>query len=422
MKKIISILFIISMVFIGCNEDTMLREASTPSFPNTNTKSVTLTPTEAVALAQRAADKLFPSKSRNSSRTAALENVKTIRTQSSRANGSDTLMYVVNYNDEAGYALIGARRDRKNVLAVIDKGSYDPEIGSDNPGLNLFLGAAETYLNDNYEPEDTIPEDTTIYDEVYPSHERWDTITNEMVYPKLNGMAWGQGSKYGSIYSRYCPNKIAGCVPVAIGMIKTYIRKKYNGTTTESFNFPERPYSTATINWHELFAHKSNLNCYESNTEYTHTAIGAILRQIGKNANASYTTESTGVTTTNAKKEIGRQFSDQNVSGLTDFNFYTIKYALQSGIVYMQGSNTQSDTGHAWVADGVKYLVVNYYFEPWNPATNRFDKWLPETSTYRYLHCCWGWEGLDDGWFEGSVFRTSQKTYNNVKFISICPK
>lgn len=416
MKKIISILFIISMVFIGCNEDTMLREASTPSFPNTNTKSVTLTPTEAVALAQRAADKLFPSKSRNSSRTAALENVKTIRTQSSRANGSDTLMYVVNYNDEAGYALIGARRDRKNVLAVIDKGSYDPEIGSDNPGLNLFLGAAETYLNDNYEPEDAIPEDT-IY-EVYPSHEWRDTVIHK-VNPKFDGLAWGQKGLYGM----YCPNQTAGCVPVAIGSIKTYLRKVYNGSTYEGFNFSGRPYSTSTINWNELFAHKSNLYCYETDAENTHIAIAAILRQIGKDVDANYTSSGTGVSKSNAKKGIEQQFSDMKVSGFSDFSYYSIKGALNFGIVYMRGDEVNPDLGgHAWVADGYTEMDITVEQEFWNPWTNRFDKQMPYSYSDRYLHFCWGWNGQDDGYFEGSVFKTSQYKFNNVEFISICPK
>lgn len=416
MKKYFVVLSVCALFFLSCNEEITPEESSIQTPQSETVKSEILSPMEAAMLAQREAERLFSVSSRSSFRNVSMENVKVITNIGSRASVQDTLMYVVNFNDETGYAIIGARRDHKNMLALIDKGSYNPETGTDNPGLKFFLGAAESYLTSDSEPEDSIPDNPIL--DVYPSKEHRDTITNQQVAPKFNGLAWGQTGFYGE----YCPNGIAGCVPVAIGTIKTYLRKKYNGTTTESFDFPERPYSSTTINWNEIFAHKNYLNCRESEIETTHTAIAALLRQIGKDANASYNSESTPVTGSNAKNEVVRQFSDQKVSGVTDFNFYTIKTALNTGIVYMQGSVQNSNNGHAWVADGYKHLVIKHSDEIWNPATNRFDKAEPYYSNYLYIHFCWGWNGEDDGWFEGSVFRTSSYTFNNVQFMSICPK
>lgn len=421
MKKLLFVMLVIGLFFICCNEETMVQELSTQSIQTETIKPRTLAPSEAIELAQRAAEDFFPAKGRQVSRFAALSNVKIIKNHSSRSNGSDTLMYIVNFNEDAGYAIIGARRDRKNILAVIENGSYDPEIGTDNPGLKLYLSAAEDYLYPVQVPGDTIPVDTIISEEIYPSIEYRDTLTNQQIGPKFNGLAWGQDGFYG----KYCPNGITGCVPLAIGSIKSY----FGGTTAENFDFPGRPFSRATINWNQLFRHKhspayyNTWLCNESDTATVHTGIAANLRQIGKNADASYSynPKGTGVTRSNAKKEIVRQFSDKKVSDYLTYNFYTIKGALNTGIVYMRGSVQDSSMGHAWVADGFKHLVINYYYEPWNPETNRFDKTEPATLTYRFLHFCWGWHGDDDGWYEGDVLHTSNATLINVEFISICP-
>lgn len=106
-----------------------------------------------IALANSEAERLFPAESRAEEREATASGIKTICNRESRGQ-NDTLIYVVNYEDNKGFALISAVDDSQPVLAVVPNGSYDPEIGTDNPGFNLFMDAA-TYnaLNDTTKKE-----------------------------------------------------------------------------------------------------------------------------------------------------------------------------------------------------------------------------------------------------------------------------
>ena len=55
--------------------------------------------------------------------------------------GLDTLMYIINYDDNEGFALVSADKRTTSVLAIIDEGSMKPEflMNTDNPGFNILM-------------------------------------------------------------------------------------------------------------------------------------------------------------------------------------------------------------------------------------------------------------------------------------------
>lgn len=72
--------------------------------------------------------------------------VKYITNTITRSGTSDTLLYIFNYEGEEGYAVVSANKNTDGLLAVTESGSYDPSIGTDNPGLAMFMDMAEDYV------------------------------------------------------------------------------------------------------------------------------------------------------------------------------------------------------------------------------------------------------------------------------------
>ena len=57
------------------------------------------------------------------------------------------MLYIVNYADEQGFAVISANRQAEGLLAVVEQGAYgvDGKYYTDNLGFTAFMEQAETY-------------------------------------------------------------------------------------------------------------------------------------------------------------------------------------------------------------------------------------------------------------------------------------
>lgn len=51
---------------------------------------------------------------------------------------SDTLLYVFNFENEEGFALVSASRNTEGLLAITESGSYRPDVPSEIEGLNMY--------------------------------------------------------------------------------------------------------------------------------------------------------------------------------------------------------------------------------------------------------------------------------------------
>lgn len=85
-------------------------------------------------------------------RTLNLESgVKTYCQKTTRANGAsanDTLIYVFNFNDNKGFAVVSANRATEGLLAVVENGSYDPNSKwIDSYALECLENAKEYVAN-----------------------------------------------------------------------------------------------------------------------------------------------------------------------------------------------------------------------------------------------------------------------------------
>lgn len=396
---------------------------------------------EAIVAAIKTADKLYP---KVSSRSAHMvSEVKAITSTSSRSGDTDTLIYVVNFEDNGGYALISAPRAADEVLAVVGEGSYDPEEGSDNPGLNFFLDAASDYVStlawSGDIGGDTIPRLPTEDDMHDAFLVKRDTIAEYGGRHHIpDDFGWGQDD----IYGRNCPNGVAGCAPVAIGTIMAYINSFFYPTTEMQYTFTEKnkEIDLEVIDWTQVYKHRrighyrrewnSELRmwcrvyyptiCHETNKSAIHKTIGHVLRQIGFVANCKYN-DSTGTSMpyNNIQSTLKKFLSPEiTVNKFKDFNSVQVMRSIDRGLLFMYG---QSDSGaHAWVADGYYYLKTNITTATWDFDKKQWYDYRTETREQSSTHFKWGWDGRDDGYFSNNVFVTHLGTYHkNLRYIEV---
>ena len=55
------------------------------------------------------------------------------------SNSNDTLMYVFNFEDNQGFAIVSASKETEGLIAVTESGSYDPSTSSDIDGFNIYM-------------------------------------------------------------------------------------------------------------------------------------------------------------------------------------------------------------------------------------------------------------------------------------------
>ena len=155
MKKVYYFLFA-AMGLASCsNEDALVPENNVSTEVTTSQLSIeTRSYDEALAIAKNAISMLedgdAATRSGEASRTIDLANgVKTYRQNVTRADGSvsnDPLLYVFNFNDNKGFAVVSAKRSTGGLLALVEKGSYDP-----NSKWNDNSSAIESMKLDNFD-------------------------------------------------------------------------------------------------------------------------------------------------------------------------------------------------------------------------------------------------------------------------------
>ncbi|MBR5841251.1 MAG: C10 family peptidase [Bacteroidaceae bacterium] len=356
---------------------------------------------EALAVAQDAIGMLGESCVTRSGnpRTIDIHNVQYIvNTSSTRSDGKpDTLMYVFNYDDNAGFAVVSANRATEELIAVTEQGNYIAGEETGNGGFDLYMDMAETYIQTAAEPLPPVGGgDNGPVGFKQVKYET--TIDTTIAGPYLN-VQWGQ--KYP--YNLYCPQTngvkdAAGCVATAIAQIMSYY--KHPSSITISYETPSYSY---LLDWDAMLMHRSSNEC---NCD-SHEMIGKFIREIGNLVYMDYGPQS-GTDISNAANAFS--VLGYKHDALTSYSSSKLINSLrQKKLVYMAGAGMVDNemVGHAWVVDGYKSITYHHteymkedYEILWT-ITNQ------STETFTYHHINWGWNGISNGYFSKDVFDTS---------------
>lgn len=270
----------------------------------------------------------------------------------------DTMLYVVNFKDSKGYAIVAADTRLGGVIAIIEKGNYSPSDVIENDGLRFYMKML-CYYFEKYIAAKEVPITRSMN-----AYTEW--VVTEQVGP-LTWTEWHQSDPY----NRNCPTingqkAPAGCVPIAIGQIMAYHHAptSYNNNyyLWDDFGNPlETPTTTAGCN-----------------------SVASLIATLGSQTNVTYGLDGSGTSflnSLNGFEYMGYHYEYVNPYSL-DLCWNEIDHSRP---FFFSGHDEES--GHAWVVDG--YMVKE-----------RVNISNPNDVQYQdYIHCNWGWGGSSNGFY-----------------------
>lgn len=407
--SIIGLLTITATLFSSCSRSDINIEPKGLVCPS---ESVLRTYDQALSCAEElllVLESKIPTKSREGRR---IETGSCITTESTKSSSDkrDTLAYVFNFENNEGFAIIAANKVLPPMLAITEKGHYEP---GEITGVGNFDYYMETLLGklSALESPEELGRGGIL--EYYYTH---DTIGSEQ--DPLMTSLWGQDDIYGS----FCQNSLSGCTPTAIAQVMNYHQHPASFVTTVEMGNAYVTYplgSSIPLNWDYVQSHIITHTASQACSNY-HNTISAMLREIGSRVNTFYYTNGNGSPSVNslvpsALSSFGYAcHSPESAIGLIVENSITdhgpvILYGSQYGV---------NDSGHTWVADGYKdwdYITRRYDFDH---NLNEFVLTSETIDAVMSLHFNWGWNGLYNGYFAFGVYDVSNPdSYDNPEFI-----
>lgn len=317
------------------------------------------------------------------------------------SNGSnDTLMYVFNFEDNKGFAVVSALKSTEALLAVTEKGNYDPEVGSDVENFNYFMEKAKDYVAKSpilrFPPDIPLPESRDSF--AYENTTQGPFLTVE----------WGELYPEGEL----CPNGLSGCANTAMAQVMSY----YGLPTGIDINYPGADVSYQALNWTQMKAHQTGHAVGFCQTTTTHQAISRLLRQLGKMSVSSYTTDpllGTPRTYTVSLVKVPHVLDSLGYA-YTNWSMYDFDNHIKNQLnaqhpLILDGESVHHGitTSHNWVVDG--YIISKtYHYVLVHPLGNT-NEWVIDSvtvTTKKLCHYNWGWYGDCNGYFASGVFDT----------------
>lgn len=361
MKKLIYLL--ICTLFTACTQD--YPPSVTDAKLSSENQSYRVSPEESVTTALSCVSGLSAS-----TRSGIKKEVKSIDVISSTSmktrssNSSDTLLYVVNFENDEGFAIVGADKRMPPIYAVSDEGNFDIDVTA-NKGLidvmtNITLDAQYRISDDNVSFEKN---NIGIIDPSTP-------FPSGKYGPYLSYFQSRVGPT--DEFSAYCPIRNGvqtktGCVPIAVEMLMSF------------YKWPTQ-YSGFYFDWKLMNSNEGT------------QPVAQLLEVLGRpeNLNVSYHTDGT-VASANHENSIRtlNRFGYHCASSFLSFfdNEELVRQHLNEVPLLIRSGSSEHKSGHMWVIDGyLTYYTIN------TPSTS------PNFKRYMY-HCVWGDSGRCNGYY-----------------------
>lgn len=327
----------------------------------------------------------------------------------SGTNGADAEVtkniYVVNYADNEGFAILAADTLMETILAYSDQGNITDTM--DNPGVRTFMEMIPAYAASQLSHDPS--EDSMSMEDRYPAqsllHLRYEYSQVGPFVP----VRWGQREPFNANLPKICPNNPgsyppAGCVTIA--MLQIMAANSY----PTAFQVSNGWYTCYWDKWRNYLLWLSI-----PKDSYDQQAISALVKEIGLTVNMSYGCTESNSNINQADKGFRTRFN-YATDGIYSFNIDRVMSDLYNRhAIFVSAFATSNwigySDGHAWVIDGYKdvYRVWgvynNTYDENYNLIRQEQVGERKEKET-RWLHCNYGWDGSGNGYYYIGVFNT----------------
>ena len=349
-----------------------------------------------------------------------------------------SLMYIVNYENDRGFAIICADNRSEQILAFSDRGNLDFTRENTKSGI---------YSNDgNYTIYDIIdllpyyvqelsryiinfPEivsdldslDANGYYYANPSYyySDWIDIEEEILF----SAQWGQNSPY----NYYCPiggfdydtgsvlNCVVGCNAVAIGEVMCH----YAYPASLSVHYNGSNGTIVSIPWQNSY----------STIDNDSKVIADLLRQIADQLPTDYGLEESTALFLNVPSTLAA--FNYSCNSIQSYTFERVVQGISSfeTPIIIYGRNSSSSYAHTWVIDGykqsVKYKLCDW--DVYGPDGLYKGRWTSIDSQgtigSSYVHCNWGWNGDYNGYYSTLLFAPNSinLSYNRHIITNIKP-
>ncbi len=432
MKRIILSFAVIICLSISCEKTEQVSVLEPEIINDNSSRSFS----EAIKIAQKSADLLNSGEESTRSklkRNLDLSQTYAIMSKNTRSSTiGDTLMYIFNFADEQGYAIIPKNANAPELIAVTEKGSFDG-ISSDNEGLNMYMEEMSSYLSSLPRLVNPPVLDTNSLMEQVIVTERDSVI----ITPKV-AVEWGQGMPYclfcfedGATYGEQA---LTGCVQTAMAQIMSYFQyPAYIDITYDPTSIQNMEINWTQVNRVSVFAPNVYIGDYIS--------LAYIMRELGQRTMATYYDlyDGTGTDPENIASAFHELGYDADY--VQPYHITTVINSLQgNGLIVINAADRLGvKQNHSWVIDGLKKYVTTdeIYHRPAN-SIEQGTLFASSTMTRIFTHFNWGRDGEDNGFFlavhttknniTGSISSESitvfQPTNDNTTFtlgVSIVP-
>lgn len=314
------------------------------------------------------------------------------------------LLYVVNFEKNSGYAILGANNKLDTVIMVGDEGTFDLSIFKQDSikggNLNNYFTKNDLYCEEDGEyyignissdnPDEIIVQLFKDYiadrcDDLRDNGSGGNSSTAVTDRIKLLKTLWHQDEPF-NLNFHYAPasdtnhpgRRPAGCTTIAAAQIITYLKNlsledKFGITTSTWQEIEDIDLENFTINDHDI------------------QDVASMIKQMADGIGVRYNFMASGGTFATPQKV--KKYLENIGYNVTKYVGCSGKVKTKIDLSILHGRPVfiaaldQDFKGHAWVIDGL-----------WC-STSQED--------YDYVHCNFGWGGSSNGWYVYSVFAST---------------
>ena len=337
-----------------------------------------------LADALKNADRLLELIEGPATRARTVKSVEMFGGAGTRSGESEDLYYVVNYDNDGGFAVLAADNRLCPVYAISDKGHLDMNDTTVNGGLNLFfrnLAKVPPFTKDTIDlgayPLEPVEQ------KIDHSYKRGPFLTEAV-------QLWAQDEPFNS----ECPyGTKVGCTPLAIGQIMTY------------YEHPAS-YQNTTFYWDKIKSWKYNSGMSAIQTVEGGGGLPYLLRAIGDELHTQYGSTSSTSMFAQYYQQTFQNFGYKRPSDLKVYDSSKIKGLIDYRNPVLLWGESSSTTSHVWVVDGLVFDYVEY----------RNSLGTTYSGAGSLFHCVWGHGGADNGYFKLDPGTTKYVQNSNGKW------